>query len=141
VALFHSLSQTLADLKAGIKENPRQHIRHMAVPDDPAQELRFDRASETWAATSLSLLLFAIAALTYFAPKFVWIWLVVILILFLVIESILRGRFIETVAKVTIWLALVASLILFFHFWKWILVGALVIMGASLMYQRLRELA
>ncbi len=84
--LFHSLSQTLAQLKTGIKEDPRQHIRHMAIPDDPAQVLRFDRATETWAATSLSLLLFAIAALIFFAPKFVWIWLVVILILFLVIE-------------------------------------------------------
>ncbi len=139
-ALFHGLSQRLADLKAGIQEDPRQHIRNMAVPDDPTQVLRFDRAAETWAATSLSLLLFAIAALIVFAPKFVWIWLGVILILFLVIESILRGRFIETVAKVAIWLAIFTTAILFFHFWKWIIVGALVIMGVSLMVQRLREL-
>jgi len=139
-ALFHSLSQQLADLRAGKKENPRQHIQNMAVPDDPSQVLRFDRAAETWAATSLSLLLFAIAALIVFAPRFVWLWLAIIVILFLVIESILRGAFIETVAKVTVWLALITAVILFFHFWKWIIVSALVIMGVSLMYQRLREL-
>jgi ABC-type multidrug transport system permease subunit len=31
-------------------------------------------------------------------------------------------------------------LILFFHFWKWIILGALLAMGISLMVQRLREL-
>ena len=139
-ALFQGLSQRLADLRAGIQEDPRQHIKHLAVPDDPAEKLRFDRAAETWAATSLSLLLFAIAALIVFSPKFVWIWLAVIFILFVVIESILRGAFIETVAKVTVWLALITSVILFLHFWKWIIVGVLVIMGTSLMVQRLREL-
>jgi hypothetical protein len=35
---------------------------------------------------------------------------------------------------------LVSTVILFFHFWKWIIVGILVVMGVSLMVQRLREL-
>jgi uncharacterized membrane protein len=35
---------------------------------------------------------------------------------------------------------MITLLILFIHFWKWIIVGALVAMGISLMYQRLREL-
>jgi hypothetical protein len=35
---------------------------------------------------------------------------------------------------------MIAALILFFHFWKWIIVGALLITGAFLMFQRLREL-
>jgi ABC-type multidrug transport system permease subunit len=35
---------------------------------------------------------------------------------------------------------MVATLILFFHFWKWIIVGALLTTGAFLMFQRLREL-
>ncbi len=138
--LFHGLSQRLVELKAGDKGDPRQHLKHMAVPDDPTEVLRFDRAAETWAATSLSLLLFAIAGLIFFAPSFVFIWLAVIFILFVVIESILRGAFVQTVAKVTIWLALITAVILFFHFWKWIIVGVLVIMGGILMYQRLREL-
>ena len=112
----------------------------MAVPDDPNQILRFTRAAETWAAVSLSLLLFAIAALIFFAPKYIWIWLTAILILFFVTESILRGAFIQTVAKITLLLAMVASVILLIHFWKWIIVGVLLAIGISLMYQRLREL-
>jgi uncharacterized membrane protein len=36
---------------------------------------------------------------------------------------------------------MITALILFIHFWKWIIVAALVVMGISLMYHRLRELA
>jgi uncharacterized membrane protein len=35
---------------------------------------------------------------------------------------------------------MITLLILLFHFWKWIIVVALVAMGISLMYHRLREL-
>lgn len=139
-AVYQGLSQRLVQLRMGKKDDPRAHIRHMAIPDDPAQVLRFDRAAEAWAAISLSLLLFAIGALIFFAPQYIWIGLTIILILFLVTESILRGAFIQTVAKITLLLAMVATVILFLHFWKWIIVGILVIMGISLMYQRLREL-
>ena len=39
------------------------------------------------------------------------------------------------------WSVLMASVILFIHFWKWIILAALLVMGVSLMMQRLRELA
>ncbi len=110
------------------------------MPDDLTQALRFDRAAETWAAISLSLLLFAIAGLIFFTPHYLWAGLASILILFLVIESILRGAFIRTVANLTLVMAMLASLILFLHFWKWIILAALLVMGISLMVQRLREL-
>ena len=42
--------------------------------------------------------------------------------------------------RITLILAMMTALILFIHFWKWIIVGALVTMGISLMVQRLREL-
>ncbi len=139
-ALYQGLIQRLLQLRSGIKDDPRAHIHHMAIPDDPGQILRFTRAAETWAAISLSLLLFSIAALIFFAPNYIWIWLSLILILFFVTESILRGAFIQTVAKITLVLAMVASVIILFHFWKWIIVGILLTVGISLMYQRLREL-
>ena len=139
-ALYQGLTQRLAHIKAGGEDDPRAHIHHLAIPDDPTQVLRFNRASETWAAISLSLLLFAIATLIFFAPKYIWAGLTIILILFLVTESILRGAFTQTVARITLLLAMVATVILFLHFWKWIIVGILLAMGISLMYQRLREL-
>jgi hypothetical protein len=139
-AVYQGLTQRLSQLSTGKKDDPRAHIRHMAIPDDPGKSLRFNRVAETWAAASLSLLLFAIAALIFFAPKYIWIWLAIILILFFVTESILRRAFIQTVAKITLLLAMFASVILLIHFWKWIIVGVLLSLGMSLLYQRLREL-
>jgi hypothetical protein len=139
-ALLQGLSRRLERMQAGWVDDPRTHIRHLAVPDDPAQVLRFDRAAETWAAISLSLLMFAIAALIFFAPNYIWAGLGIILILFIVTESFLRGAFIQTVGRITLILAMFTLLILFIHFWKWIIVGTLVVMGISLMFQRLREL-
>ena len=139
-ALLQGLGRRLEQLGAGRQDDPHAHIRHMAVPDDPTQVLRFDRAAETWAAVSLSLLLFAIAALVFFAPGYIWAGLAIILILFVVAESFLRGAFVQTVGRITLLLAMITALILLVHFWKWVIVGALVVMGISLMIQRLREL-
>jgi len=140
IALLQGLTRRLERMKAGGQDDPRLHIRHLAEPDDPTQVLRFDRAAETWAAVSLSLLLFAIAAMIFFAPRYIWVGLAIILILFVVAESFLRGAFVQTVGRITLLLAMVTALILFIHFWKWVIVGVLVAMGISLMIQRLREL-
>jgi hypothetical protein len=139
-ALLEGLTRQLGRKRAGEKDDPRAHIRNLAVPDDPSQVLRFDRAAETWAAVSLSLLLFAVAALIFFAPGYTWAGLGVILLLFVVAESFLRGAFVQTVGRITLLLAMISSLILFFHFWKWIIVFTLLAMGVSLMVNRLREL-
>jgi hypothetical protein len=139
-ALLQGMTQRLARLGLGLQDAPHAHIRHLAVPDDPTRTLRFDRAAETWAAVSLGLLLFIIAGLIFFTPRFLWAGLAIVLILFVVAESILRGAFIQTVARTTLILAFLASLILFLHFWKWIILAALLVMGISLMAQRLREL-
>jgi uncharacterized membrane protein len=141
IALLQGLNRRLELIRAGNQDNPRAHIHDLAVPDDPTLVLRFDRAAETWAAVSLSLLLFVVASLIFFAPGYLWASLVVILILFVVLESILRGAFVPTVGRITLILAMIATVILFIHFWKAIIVVALLTMGISLMYHRLRELA
>jgi hypothetical protein len=138
-ALLQGLNQRLERMKAGVQDDPRAHIRHLAEPVRAAR-VRFDRAAETWAAISLSLMLFAVAGLIFFAPNFIWAGLVIIMILFVLAESILRGAFIETMARITLILALISALILFIHFWEYIVVGGLVAMGVFLMLQRLREL-
>lgn len=139
-ALLQGLTRRLEQLESGERDDPRSHIRHLAVPVSSGKALRFDDAAETWAAISLSLMLFAIAVLIFFAPHYFWIGLGIISILFLVTESVMRGMFTQTVSRITLILSMLATLILFFHFWKWILVVALVVMGISLMVQRLREL-
>lgn len=138
-ALQQGLTQRLERMKVGQQDEPRAHVHHLAVPAR-ATRMRFGRATETWAAISLSLMLFAIAALIFFAPAFIWAGLVIIMILFVLAESILRGAFIDTMTRITLFLALVSAFILFIHFWDWILVGGLVALGVFLMWQRLREL-
>ncbi len=140
-AMLEGFNRQLERLRSGLKDDPHAHIKHLDAPDNPDERLRFDRAAETWAAVSLSLLLFVAAGLVFFASHYVWMGLAIALIVFVVIESILRGAFVETVAWITLLLAMVASVVLFIHFWKWIILAALLVMGISLMVQRLRELA
>ncbi|MFZ5911701.1 MAG: hypothetical protein ACOYYU_16945 [Chloroflexota bacterium] len=139
-ALLQGLTQRLERLRLGLKDDPRAHIRRLAMPVKAAQ-VRFDRAAETWAAISLSLLLYGIVALVFVAPQHLWAGLAAISILFVVIESILRGAFVHTVTVITTLLAMLAALILFLHFWRWILLAFLLGVATFLMLQRLRELA
>jgi len=102
---------------------------------------RFDSLGEAWAAISLSLLLFGIVGLLFLAPRFLAAGMAIITILFVVIESILRRAFIQTVSELTALLAIFASVILLFHFWNWILIGVLLAIAIFLLAQRVRELA
>ena len=104
-ALLQGMTQRLEQVRSGVADNPHAHIQKMAIPVE-AVEMRYARAAETWAAISLSLMVFAIAGLVFFAPTYIWAGLALILILFVVTESILRGAFIQTVSRVTLILAL-----------------------------------
>ena len=138
-ALLEGITGRLERKKKGIPDDPRAHIRHLAMPVKTTR-MRFDRFAETWAAISLSLLLFGIVALVFFAPHYLVAGLAVITLLFIVTESVLRGAFIQTVSQLTSLLAVIGSVILFFHFWFWILMGSLLAIATFLMFQRLREL-
>lgn len=138
-ALLDGLSNRLERLRLGIPDDPQAHIRHLAAPVVAAQ-MRFERAAQAWAAISLSLLLLTIAALMVFSPAYLGAGLAVATILFLVIESILRGAFVETVAVITTLLAVISAVILLLHFWYWILIALLLGTAIFLMAQRLREL-
>jgi len=86
----------------------------------PSEALRFDRAAETWAAVSLSLLLFVIAGLIFFAPHYIWAGLAVILMLFVTRSRSCAGLRADG-GRITLILAMLASVILVIHFWKWII--------------------
>ena len=83
-ALLQGLSERLRRLQQGLKDGPHAHITHMAVPVKTAL-LRFDRVGETWAAISLSLLLFGVVALVFLAPQYLWGGLAIITLLFVVL--------------------------------------------------------
>jgi hypothetical protein len=138
-AVLDGLRRRLERLRAGRRDNPRAHIRHAAEPVPPAQ-MRFSRAAELWAAVSLSLLLVGVVALIQFAPEDAWAGVVVLLIALVVAESILRATFVRTVNRIAVILAIVATVILVIHFWKWVLIGGLIGLAAFLILQRVREL-
>lgn len=138
--LLQSLTARLERQRKGLQEDPRAHIRHLAMPVT-TRRMRFDRAAEAWAAISLSLLLFGIVGVIFLAPQHLIAGLAVITLLFIVTESVLRGAFIQTVGQITAWLAILSAVILILHFWKWLIVGALLAMAVFLLLQRLRELA
>ena len=138
-ALLESLTSRLDRQRRGLRDDPRAHIRHLAIATASTPH-RLDRVGEAWAAVSLSLLLFSIVGLLFLAPRFLGAGLAVTTILFLMIESILRRAFIQTVSEVTALLAIIASIILVIHLWYWLLVGMLVAVALFLLLQRLREL-
>ena len=64
----------------------------------------------------------------------------ILTILFVVIESILRRAFIQTVSELTALLAIVACAILVIHFWFWLIIAVLLGIATFLLLQRIREL-
>ncbi len=137
-AVLESMRRRLERLASGRRDDPRAHIQNAATPVPPAQ-MRFGRAAEVFAAVSLSLLLLGFAALLFFAPGEALAGLVILLIAVVVGESILRATFVRTVNRVAVILALVAAVILVVHFWKPLLLGALVAVAVFLIVQRVRE--
>ncbi len=138
-AMLESMTQRLDNLKKGVPDDPHAHIHFLTAPVKSTR-MRFARVAQAWAAISLSALLFAIVALLLLAPRFLPAGLVVTTLLFITIESFLRGAFIHTVSEITVLLAVIAIIIMFLHFWFWILILVLLGGASFLLFQRLREL-
>jgi hypothetical protein len=64
---------------------------------------------------------------------------VVLVIAFIVAESVLRGTFVRTVNKLAVLAALVAIGVLFVRYWELVVVAVLLALAAFLLYQRFRE--
>ena len=99
-ALLESLTIRLEHQRRGMRDDARAHIRHLATAA-PSTRHRFDRLGEAWAAVSLSLLLFSVVGLLFLAPRYLAAGLAITTILFVMIESVLRRAFIQTVSEVT----------------------------------------
>ena len=102
--------------------------------------MRFGRASELWAALSLSALLVGLVALVLAGPNHLLAWSVVFVLAFVVAESFLRGAFVRTVNRTAVVLALIAVVILAVHFWRAAVLVGLVGLAGFLIWERIREL-
>jgi hypothetical protein len=137
-AVLESLDRRIERRRAGRKDDARAHIAHAAEPVPPAT-MRFNGAAEFWAAVSVSALLVGLAVLILASPANVWAELVILVLAFIVGESVLRGTFVRTVNRLAVLAALTASVVLFVQFWELALVALLVALAAFLLYQRFQE--
>jgi hypothetical protein len=138
-AVIEGLERSIERSKAGDAEDGRAHIRHAAAPV-PAATMRFNHAAEIWAAISISALLIGLAVLILASPSNVWAELIVLVIAFVIGESVLRGTFVRTINQIGVMLALIATVVLFIEYLKYAVVVLLIALAAFLLYQRVREL-
>jgi hypothetical protein len=138
-AVLGALRQKLTLLRGGRKSDPRAHIKKLGKPV-AQREVRFNRAAEAWGAISLSVILFGIVAILVVARGYLWIGLLVMVVAFVVIESILRGDYARTITGLAAILAVVTAVILIIHFFLWIVVVLLGSLAVFLMVQKIREL-
>ena len=77
------------DLRAGVRDDPRAHLRHAAEPEAPVETNRRALA-EIWAAVSVGLLVVALAVILWFRILPPLLVIVVLLGSYLAIESFFR---------------------------------------------------
>ena len=135
--VLDGLSQRLQEIKAGVPTDPQAHIQHRASPV-PASAV--SRAVEMWAALSIALMFFGVAALLVWAPRAVLPGILVLVIAFGLVESVMRRTFALSLGNVAIFLALVTLVVLGVAYWQVALAALLVAVGIILLLQRVQEL-
>ncbi len=138
-ALLEALGSYAEQLRAGDQGPARAHIRRALRPAS-AERLRASRLAEIWAAASVGLMLIILVILLYFGQHYRVIGLVAMITVVTFIEASFRGRLISLVTSVTIGLAVVATLVLLYEFFWPIVVTAVLVAGAYILWENLREL-
>ncbi len=139
VALLETLARRAEKLRANISDDPRAHITHLAKPVSLAQ-LRFNRLAEAWAAVSISALLLGIVAILLLQPHWLLAGAMVMIVCFILLESVLRGTYINTINTLAVILAVIAAVILVVQYWMQLLIASLIAIAVFLLVQKVREL-
>jgi hypothetical protein len=126
-------------LRAGDRGPMRAHIRRPLRPMSE-ESLRFGRFAEIWAAVSIGLTLVAFVVLFLFAPQYRWLGLGLLAGLFIFAEASFRRQLPRLISAVTIVLAVVAAGVLLVEFFWSLVVGVVLVAGAYVMWENLREL-
>ncbi len=138
-AMLDALVRYGKKLESGWRGPLRDHITRAHQPA-PAGQSRQNWLFEIWAAVSIGLMMLIIVGLAYFSPRHLAIGLVIIIALFTFIEAGFRGRLVRVVTSVTLALAVVAFLVLLYEFFWEIVVLAVLITGAYILFENLREI-
>ncbi len=138
-ALLESLDRHEAHLLAGGSPPLRVHIQRAHTPA-ALDRVGSRQVAELWAAISVTVLLVAFVLLFAFNPRFLPVWLVAILALFIFIEASVRGTFTRVVGSFATALAIAAALVLLYEFFWWVVGGAILALAFYILWDNLREL-
>jgi hypothetical protein len=137
-AVAAALRRRLDKLGRGEDDPPQEHIRTLPTPSTSA-ELRFVGLTEFWSAITIGLLVISFILLVQLAPGWIVGGGLTLLVVVALIESILRGSYPRVIRDVTVGLAALTMLLLIYEYFRFILVGGLVIGVSVLTLQNLRE--
>lgn len=138
-ALAEALQLHAAEVQAGARGPLRAHLRRAHRPT-PDSALRLNRVAEFWAAISIGLMILGFVGLVLFAREYLIFGLIALLSVIIFVEAGFRRQLARLVDSLTIALAVVAALVLVAQ-WFWeITVVAVVVAGAYIMWENLREL-
>jgi hypothetical protein len=138
-ALDQALRQYAQRIHDGIRGPARGHIRRIHHPMS-SEEIRINRFAETWAAISIGLMMIGFVFIVLFANQYLLLGLGALTTVVVFIEATFRGRITRLINSVTVALALVAGLLLFFRFFWQIVIIAVLLAGSYIMWENVREL-
>jgi hypothetical protein len=96
--------------------------------------------AEIWAAVSITLMMFSFLILAVFARDFLIYGIASVISLIVFIEASFRGQISRFISSITIGLAVVSSLVIFFEFFWAIVVLFVLVSGGYIMWENIREL-
>jgi hypothetical protein len=126
-------------LARGEPGDPRAHLRFIARPQDP-RLINRSRLLDIWSAVGIAAAMVVLGGLLVLEVSSWWIGIAAILAGYVVIEALVRRRFLALLLNVTVLLAVIAALILLgSHLLEGIAIVLLAI-GVLLLRDNVREL-
>lgn len=138
-ALLDALALYADQVRAGDLGPLRAHLRRAHRPASEAR-LRFSRLAELWAALSVGLMMVIIVGLVVLARQHLFLGLLAAIALYTLIEAGFRGGLGRLVTSLTISLSIIATLVLIYEFFWHIIILLVLISGAYILWENLREM-
>jgi hypothetical protein len=128
----------LERIERGDLGDPQAHLHHQHRPEPPLAAQ--SRLLDLWGAISGALVMVVLLLLAIYVPANWYVWIVLSILIFLGVESWLRGRLSNYLLNVTIFLAIVTVVVLLFSFWRGALLLGVLAVAFIMMRDNLREL-
>lgn len=138
-ALLEAMEDYSDQLARGERGPARAHIRRAHNPASDVG-LRMSRIAEAWSAISIGIFLLSFVGIVLFARQYLFWGLVAVVAFVSFAEAFFRRSLPQLISILSIALAVFASLILVYEFYLAIIVAAVLLAGAYIMWENLKEL-